>query len=134
MNDIIIEKKLCNSNDIPDDSMKEFELDVSDQAGEDKTVKVLLVKQHNRFYCIAPKCSHYSVPLVNGVVYKNRIRCFAHVSIIAVIYLFYSFLIRIRLSIRALASILERAILRTSQESTACPDTTSSSIINKTFS
>lgn len=134
MNDIIIEKKLCNSNDIPDDSMKEFELDVSDQAGEDKTVKVLLVKQHNRFYCIAPKCSHYSVPLVNGVVYKNRIRCFAHVSIIVLIYLFYSFLIRIRLSIRALASILERAILRTFQESTVCQDTISSSIINKTFS
>lgn len=133
MNDIIIEKKLCNSNDIPDDSMKEFELDVSDQAGEDKTVKVLLVKQHNRFYCIAPKCSHYSVPLVNGVVYKNRIRCFAHVSIIVVINLFYSFMIRIRLSIRALASILERAILRTFQESTVYPDTTSSSIINKTF-
>lgn len=76
--DPLIERKLCNSADLPDDSMKEIEIDVSQEAGESKTTKVLLIKQKNRFYCLAPRCTHYSVPLVNGVVHKNRLRCFAH--------------------------------------------------------
>lgn len=79
--EVIIEHKLCNSDDMQDESMKEFEINLSQYApniGENKTVKVLLIKQRNRFYCLASRCTHYSVPLVNGVLYKNRIRCFAH--------------------------------------------------------
>lgn len=82
MADVIVDRKLCNSDEFPNDSMKEIELDLSEQIGKEKTVKVLLIKQNNRFYCMGPKCSHYSVPLVNGVIYKNRLRCFAHVSFI----------------------------------------------------
>jgi nitrite reductase/ring-hydroxylating ferredoxin subunit len=80
MPDVIIERKLCNSDDFPNDTMKEIEIKIDDEEenNESKTVKVLLIKQHNKFFCLATKCSHYSVPLVNGVVYKNRLRCFAH--------------------------------------------------------
>lgn len=74
----IVERKLCNSDDMPDEGMKEFEINLSELAGEGKSAKVLLIRQRNRFYCLAARCTHYSVPLVNGVVYKSRLRCFAH--------------------------------------------------------
>ena len=55
--------------------MKEFEI-TSDTLKE--PVKVLLVKHENKFSCIASKCTHYSVPLVYGVLNNGRVRCMAH--------------------------------------------------------
>ncbi|RNA41113.1 apoptosis-inducing factor 3-like isoform X1 [Brachionus plicatilis] len=69
-----LEFKLCNQIEIEDNSMKEFEIDL----GQEKKSKVLLIRQKDAFYCLAPKCSHYQVPLVNGVLIKDRLRCFAH--------------------------------------------------------
>lgn len=69
-----LEFKLCNQIEIADNSMKEFEVDL----GQDQKSKVLLIRQKDAFYCLAPKCSHYQVPLANGVLLKDRLRCFAH--------------------------------------------------------
>jgi len=68
------EYELCHKNDVENNSMKEFEIKVSDEV----KVKVLLVKTSNKFSCLASKCSHYSLPLINGVLNKEHIRCFAH--------------------------------------------------------
>lgn len=67
--------KLCNANDLAESSMKEFEVSLG---VDDQKAKVLLIKQDNKFHCLAPKCSHYQVPLVNGILFKDRLRCFAH--------------------------------------------------------
>jgi nitrite reductase/ring-hydroxylating ferredoxin subunit len=72
-NDKILEFELCNQNDLENNCMKEIEIQL-----ENKKVKVLLVKYENTFYCIGSRCTHYGVPLVNGVLFKGRIRCFAH--------------------------------------------------------
>lgn len=69
-----LEFKLCNQIDMENDTMKEFEIDL----GDDQKTKVLLIRQKDSFYCLAPKCSHYQVPLVNGVLLKDRLRCLAH--------------------------------------------------------
>lgn len=71
----LLEFELCNASELPqNDTMKECEIDL----GDDKKVKVIVVKYDNKFSCIAAKCTHYSVPLINGVLYKGRLRCFAH--------------------------------------------------------
>lgn len=69
-----LEFKLCNQTEIENKSMKEFEIDLD----QDQKIKVLLIRQKDAFYCLAPKCSHYQVPLVNGVLLNDRLRCFAH--------------------------------------------------------
>ncbi|CAF0960967.1 unnamed protein product [Brachionus calyciflorus] len=74
MSETKLEFRLCNQNDLKNDSMKEYEIDL----GDDQKTKVLLIRQNDAFYSLAPKCSHYQVPLVNGVVLKDRLRCFAH--------------------------------------------------------
>lgn len=70
----ILEFKLCNQSEIENKSMKEFEIDLD----QEQKVKVLLIRQKDAFYCLAPKCSHYQLPLVNGVLANDRLRCFAH--------------------------------------------------------
>lgn len=65
---------LCNQTDLENDSMKEIEFELE----ANKKVKVLLIKHNNIFYCTGPKCTHYGVPLVKGVLNNGRVRCFAH--------------------------------------------------------
>jgi nitrite reductase/ring-hydroxylating ferredoxin subunit len=65
---------LCNQTDLENESMKEIEFELE----ANKKVKVLLIKHNNIFYCTGPKCTHYGVPLVKGVLNNGRVRCFAH--------------------------------------------------------
>lgn len=37
--------------------------------------KVLVVKQHNEFFAIGAKCSHFGAPLVKGALGNGRVRC-----------------------------------------------------------
>ena len=73
----VIEYKLCHENDLENNSMKECEIDLDDN-GHVKKYKVLLVKSDNQFQCLPTKCTHYNAPLANGILYKGRLRCFAH--------------------------------------------------------
>ena len=86
---LIKHKLLDNVNDLANDAMKEFEINFNsfdeniqeqftDETFKTKVVKVLLVKQNNQFYCVGSRCSHYGAPLANGVLYKDRVRCFLH--------------------------------------------------------
>jgi nitrite reductase/ring-hydroxylating ferredoxin subunit len=70
----IIERELCSANDMGNNSMKEFEIEIN----ADVKVKVLLIKYDNEFSCVASKCTHYSVPLSMGVLHNGRLRCMAH--------------------------------------------------------
>jgi apoptosis-inducing factor 3 len=72
---------LCHEDDLENNSMKSIDVKLPGNGGEgaeNSSVKVLLVKHENKFYCVGAKCSHYSVPLASGVLYKGRLRCFAH--------------------------------------------------------
>lgn len=68
-----VDYELCGVDDLNNNQMKEVEVKV-----DDKVYKVLLVKYENEFYATGTKCTHYSLPLINGSLYKGRIRCFAH--------------------------------------------------------
>ena len=67
------EIKLCQTNDLENNSMKEIEINLDGQS-----YKVLVVKTENKFHCLPTSCTHYKAPLSKGVLYKGRIRCFAH--------------------------------------------------------
>lgn len=70
----IIERVLCGAEEIPNNSMKDIEIKLD----ETSTAKVLLIKSDNQLSCLSALCSHYSVPLSLGVLYKGRLRCMAH--------------------------------------------------------
>jgi NADPH-dependent 2,4-dienoyl-CoA reductase/sulfur reductase-like enzyme/nitrite reductase/ring-hydroxylating ferredoxin subunit len=72
-NNTKIDYELCDATDLKENEMKDFTVNHND-----KSYRILLTKYQNEFYAIGNKCSHYSLPLSNGVLYKGRIRCFAH--------------------------------------------------------
>jgi nitrite reductase/ring-hydroxylating ferredoxin subunit len=85
----VVYKLLESANDLANGSMKEIEVNfanfdqkilskMKDEADKAKVVKILLVKQKNKFYAISSRCSHYGAPLANGVLYKDRVRCQWH--------------------------------------------------------
>lgn len=69
----LIEQELCSQDDLQNGQMKEISI-----KHNEKEFKILLIKHDNNFYAVGNKCTHYSLPLVNGVLHKNRLRCFAH--------------------------------------------------------
>lgn len=73
----LFEYKLCHERDLENNSMKEFEIDLSN-GGESKKYKVLLIKSENQFQCLPTKCTHYNAPLSSGILHNGRLRCFAH--------------------------------------------------------
>jgi nitrite reductase/ring-hydroxylating ferredoxin subunit len=85
----IVYKLLENANDLANGAMKEIEIKfadfdqkilakLKDEVDRVKTAKILLVKQNNQFYAVSSRCTHYGAPLVNGVLYKDRLRCQFH--------------------------------------------------------
>jgi nitrite reductase/ring-hydroxylating ferredoxin subunit len=70
--------KLCHEKDLENNSMKEYDVDLGGDGDSSKKYKVLLVKSDNQFQCLPTKCTHYNAPLANGILYKGRLRCFAH--------------------------------------------------------
>jgi len=65
-NDDYIEQVVCKVSDIKENEMKEVVL------GEGK---VLLVNQGGQLSAVGTKCTHYSAPLVKGVLSNGHIRC-----------------------------------------------------------
>ena len=68
-----IDYELCNVSDLKENEMKVMTVNAFN-----KEYKILLVKYEDEFYAIGNKCSHYSLPLINSVLFRGRIRCFAH--------------------------------------------------------
>jgi apoptosis-inducing factor 3 len=76
---IIVDQPLCHVNDIENEDMKSIDVTLYvNEEGDAVSRKVILVKHKNEFYCIGDKCSHFQLPLINGVLYNGRLRCFAH--------------------------------------------------------
>ena len=71
----LFEYQLCHENDLENNSMKEYDVDLGEP---DKKYKVLVLKSENQIQCLPTKCTHYNAPLVNGVLHGGRLRCFAH--------------------------------------------------------
>lgn len=67
----IIERDLCPAADVQNNTMKEIEVKID----ENSSVKVLLINYEDEFSCLGSKSTHYGTPLINGVLYKDRIRC-----------------------------------------------------------
>lgn len=65
-----IEKIICNTTDLKDNEMKEFDI------GYDKNI--LLVKQNGEFFAIGSKCSHNNAQLSMGALGERRVRCPMH--------------------------------------------------------
>ncbi|ETW19211.1 hypothetical protein PFNF135_01919 [Plasmodium falciparum NF135/5.C10] len=59
---------LIKSNELQDGEMKEIKVH------EEKDT-VLLVRVNNKYYCLGPKCPHYSAPLKSGVLTNEYITC-----------------------------------------------------------
>lgn len=61
--DELIHYQLCQTNELHNGQMKEFEV---------KTARVqasvLLIRQNDQFYAYANKCCHYKLPLIKGLM------------------------------------------------------------------
>jgi len=68
----IIERQLCRLEDIANNSMREIQVKIDETS---TPVKVLLIRYADELSCLASKYSNHSVPLSQGVLYKQRLRC-----------------------------------------------------------
>ncbi len=50
------------------------------QVGEGKSDKVLITKYKGNLYAIGAFCSHYGAPLVNGVMFDDKVLCPWHAA------------------------------------------------------
>lgn len=63
--------KLCEINDIPDGSMKQFDL---------RDNEYLVINLNGQFYCLSGRCTHAGAPLAEGTIKGDILTCPWHYS------------------------------------------------------